>query len=205
MDCSKSGFLHHLPELAQIHVHWISDAIQASHPLSSPSPFCLQSFPASGPFPLSWLFTPGSQTIGASASVLPMNIQGWFPVGLTGLISLQSKELSSIFSSTTVWKHQFFSAQSSLWSNSHIHTWLQEITIALIRWTLATHSSVLAWRIPGMGEPGGMPSMGSHRVRHDWSDLAAAADRPLSAKWCLCFLICCLGFSSLFFQERCIF
>ena len=70
----------------------------------------------------------GGQSIGASASpsVLPMNIQGWFPLGLTGLISLQSKRLSRVFSNTTIWKHEFFSAQSSLWSNSHIHIWLLE-------------------------------------------------------------------------------
>ena len=66
------------------------------------------------------------QSVGASASFLPMNIQGWFPVGLTSLISLQSKGLSRVFSSTTVRKHQFFSAQYSLWSNSHIHTWWLE-------------------------------------------------------------------------------
>ena len=65
-------------------------------------------------------------SIGASASVLLMNIQGWFPLGLTGLISLQSKGLSRVFSNTTVQKHQFFGAQTSLWSNSHIHTWLLE-------------------------------------------------------------------------------
>ena len=72
--------------------------------------FCLQSFPASGSFPISQFFTSGGQSIGASASapVLPINIQGWFPLGLTCLISLQSKELSRVFSSTTVWKHQFF-------------------------------------------------------------------------------------------------
>ena len=85
---------------------------------------CLQSFPASGSFPVSQLFASGGQSIGASASVLPMNIQDWFPLGLTGLISLLSKGLSSVFSSTTIWKRQFFSAQPSLWSNSHIHTWL---------------------------------------------------------------------------------
>ena len=92
-----------------------------------------QSFPASESFSVSWLFTSGDQSIGASASasVLPMNIQGWFPLGLTGLISLQSKGLSKVFSSTTVEKHQFFSAQPSLWSNSHIHTWLLEKTITL--------------------------------------------------------------------------
>ena len=66
------------------------------------------------------------QSIRASASVLPMNIQGWFPLGLTDLISLQCKGLSRVFSSTTIQKHQFFGAQPSLWSNSHIHTWLLE-------------------------------------------------------------------------------
>ena len=75
---------------------------------------------------MNWLFPPSSQSITVSASVLQMNIQGWFPLGLTGLISLQSKRLSSVFSSTTVQKHQFFSTQPSLWSNSHIYTWLLE-------------------------------------------------------------------------------
>ena len=78
--------------------------------------FCLQSFLASGSFPMSWLFTSGGQSIEASASVLPVNSQGWFPLGLTGFISLQSKGLSEVFSSTTIQKHQFFSAQPSLWS-----------------------------------------------------------------------------------------
>ena len=87
------------------------------YPLSS----CLQSFPASGSFPMSWLFTSHSQSIRASASVLPMTIQGWFLLGLTGLISLLSKGLSRVFSSTTTQKIQFFSAQPSLWSSSHIH------------------------------------------------------------------------------------
>jgi len=77
-----------------------------------PFSFCLQSFPASGSFPMNQFFASGGQSIRASASVLPMNIHGWFPSGLTGLISLQSKGLSKIsFSSTTVWKHQFFGAQ----------------------------------------------------------------------------------------------
>ena len=94
------------------------------HALSS----CLQSFPVSGSFPVSWLFASGGQSIGtsASASILPRNIQSWFPLGWTGWISLQSKGLSRVFSSTTVQKHKFFSAQPSLWSNSHIHTWLLE-------------------------------------------------------------------------------
>ena len=92
---------------------------------SSVSPFssCLQSFPASGSFPMSQLFVSGSQSIEASASVLPMNIQDWFPLGFTGWIS---KGLSRVFYNTTVQKHQFFSAQPSLWSSSHIHIWLLE-------------------------------------------------------------------------------
>ena len=97
--------------------------------LSSVIPFssCFQSFPASGSFPRSQIFTSGGQSIGvsASASVLPTNIQDWFPLGLIGLISLQSKGLSRVFS-TTVQKHQFFSTQLSSQSNSHIHTWLLE-------------------------------------------------------------------------------
>ena len=88
----------------------------------------LQSFPASGSFPMNWLFASGSQSIEAlsSASVLPVKIQGWFPLGLAGLIYLLFKGLSRVFSSTTVQKHQFFSTQPSLWSNSHICTWLLE-------------------------------------------------------------------------------
>jgi len=98
--------------------------------LSSVVPFssCPQSFPASGSFLRSWLFISGSQSTGASASapVPPMNTQDWFPLGLTGLISLLSKGLSWVFFNTTVQKHQFFGAQPSLRSNSHIHTWLLE-------------------------------------------------------------------------------
>ena len=101
------------------------------HPIISSSavPFssCLQYFPASGSFPMSQFFTSGGQSIGVSASVsvLPMNIQDWFPLGLTGLIYLQSWRLSRVFSNTKVQKHQFFSAQISL-SNSHIRTWVLE-------------------------------------------------------------------------------
>ena len=95
---------------------------------SSVVPFssCLQSFQESGSFPMSQLFTSGGQSTraSASASVLWVNIQDWFPLGLTGLISLQSNRLSRLFYNTTVQKHQFFSTQPPLWSNSHIHTWL---------------------------------------------------------------------------------
>ena len=88
----------------------------------------LTSFPVSGSFLISWLCTSGGQSIepSASASVLPMNVQDWFPLGLTGWISLKYKGLSKVFSNTTVQKHQFLSAQFSLWSNSHICTWLLE-------------------------------------------------------------------------------
>ena len=102
------------------------------HPTISSSvvPFssCAQPFPASRSFPVSQPFASGGQSIGVSAStsVLPMNIQDWFPLGWTGWISFQSKGLSRVFSNTTVQKHQFFGAQHSLRSNSHIHTWLQE-------------------------------------------------------------------------------
>ena len=85
----------------------------------------LQSFPASGSFQMSQFFASGGQSteVSASASVLPKNVQDWFPLGLTGLISLQSKGLSRVCSSTTAQKHQFFSTQLYLWSNSHIHSW----------------------------------------------------------------------------------
>ena len=83
---------------------------------------CLQSFPAAGSFPMSQFFASGGQSIGVLALVLPVNIQGWFPLGWTGLI-LQPKGLSGVFSHTTVQKHQFFGAQPSSQSNSHIHTW----------------------------------------------------------------------------------
>ena len=105
---------------------------QWRHPNISSSviPFssCPQSFPASGSFPMSQFFASGGQSTGASASAsfLPVNIKDWFPLGLTGLISLQSKGLSRVFSNTTVQEHRFFSAQPSLWSNSYIRTWLLE-------------------------------------------------------------------------------
>ena len=116
MDCSSPGLpVHHqLPEFTQTQVHWVSDAIQPSHPLG-PFSSRLRSFPASGSFPVSWLFASGAQTTGASASasVLPINIQGWFPLGLTALISLLSKGISRVFSNTSsetsiLWLSAFF-------------------------------------------------------------------------------------------------
>ena len=121
MDCSTPGFpVHHqLLEVAQTHVHWVDDATQPSHPLLLPS-----IFPSIRDFPVSQFFASAGQSIGASASasVLPMNIQDWFPLGLTSLIFLQAEGLSRVFFNTTVQRHQFFGAQLSLWSNSHIYT-----------------------------------------------------------------------------------
>ena len=129
MDFSTPGFpvLNHLPELAQTHVHWVGDAIQPSCPLSSPSPAFNHS-QHQGLF--QWVSS--SHQVAKLLELQPqhqslqwMNIH-WFPLELTSLISLLSKGLSKVFSNTTVEKHQFFSAQPYLWSNSHIHIWLLE-------------------------------------------------------------------------------
>ena len=120
MGCTIPGFPGPLPSPGVYSnscplTRWCHPTISSSVvPFSS----CLQSFPASGSFPVSWLFMSGGQSIGASASasVLPMNIQGWFLLGLTGLISFLSKGLSRVFSSTTVRRHQFFNAQPFLLS-----------------------------------------------------------------------------------------
>ena len=118
------GLLHARPSYSSLSPRVCSNSCLLSqwcHPtILSPATlfsFCLQSFPASASFPMSQLFASGGQSIGASASASVLNIQGWFPLGLTGLISLLSKGLSSIFSSTTVRKHQFFGTQPSLWNN----------------------------------------------------------------------------------------
>ena len=119
---------HQLPEFTQTHVHRVSDAIQPSHPLSSPSPPTPNPSQHQGLFSVSQLFAWGGQSTGVSAlaSILPMNTQDWSPSGWTGWISLQSKGLSTVFSNTTVQKYQFFGAQLFSQSNSHIHTWLLE-------------------------------------------------------------------------------
>ena len=104
---------------------WCHPTIRSSVILFSS---CFQPFQASGSSPVSRLLASGGQTVGASTSVsiLPMNIQDWFPLRWIGWISLLSKGLSRVFSNITIQNHQFFSAQPSLWSNSHIHTWLLE-------------------------------------------------------------------------------
>ena len=115
--------LQHSRLPCQTHVHWVSDAIQPSCLLLSPSPPAINLSQHQGLF----------QWVGSSHQVArvlelhpPMNTQDWFPLGLTGLISLQSKGLSRVFSTTTFQKHPFFGTQLSLWSNYHIHTWLLE-------------------------------------------------------------------------------
>ena len=117
IDCSTPGLpVHHqLPEFTQIHVHWIGDAIQPSHPLSFPSPPAF-SFSQHQSFQMNQFFTSGGQRIGVSASglELPMDIQDGFPLGWTSWISLQSNGYSGVFSNTILQKHQFFSAQLSL-------------------------------------------------------------------------------------------
>ena len=125
IDCSISASSSLcLSEFVQFHVHCVSDAIQSSHLLLLPSPLVFNLFQHQGVFqwvsscirkPKYWSFS----------SVLPMNIRGWFPLGLTGLISLQSKRFLRVFSSTTIWKHHF-ATQPSLRSNIHISTWLME-------------------------------------------------------------------------------
>ena len=127
MDCSMPGFPVHyqLPELTQTHVHWLGDAIQPSHPLSSPSPPAFNISQHQGIF--QWVSSSHQVAkvfwVSASASVFPMNTQDWFPLGWTGLI-LQSKRFSRVFSNDIVQKHQFFGTQPFLESNSHIHPWL---------------------------------------------------------------------------------
>ena len=130
MNCSMPGLpVHHqLQEFTQTHVHWVSDAIQSCHPLSSPSPPAPNPLPASESFPVSQLFARGGQSTGvsASASVLPKKSQDWSPLRWTDGISLQSKGLSRVSSNTTVQKHQFFGTRLSSQSNCHIHTWPME-------------------------------------------------------------------------------
>ena len=130
MDCRTPVFpvLHHLLELAQTHVHWVSDIIQLPYPLPLPSPPAFNLCQHQVTFLKNQFFTSGgpSNGVSASASVLPVNIQDWFPLVFTDLISLQPQGLSRVFSNTTVQKHRFFSVQSSLWSNSYMHTWLLE-------------------------------------------------------------------------------
>ena len=145
MDWGTPGFpvLHCLPGFAQTHVHWVSDAILCCS-LLLPS-----TFPSIRVSLLSQLFASSSQSFGTSVSalILPMSIQGWFPLGLTGLIYLQSKGLSRVFSSTAARKQQFFSAQSSLWSNSQQSYMTTGNTIALTMQTFISKVMSLLFNI----------------------------------------------------------
>ena len=184
---------------------WCHPTISSSIALFSS---CPQSFPSSGSFPMSWLFPPGGQSIGASVSVsvLSMNIQGWFPLGLTGLISLQSEELSRVFYNTTVWKHQFLGAQLPGGSDGKASAYNVGDPGSIPR----------LGRSPGEGNgnplqysclenpmDGGAWCTTVHGVTKSrtWLSDFTFKDmekpylwlyRPLLAKWCLCFLIHCL-------------
>ena len=154
-ELSSPGFYRPLlsPRVCSKSCVLVSDTIQRFHPLSPllllPSVFpSIRVFSSESALHIRW---PNYWSF-SFRSVLPVTIQGWFPLGLTSLISLQSKGLSRVFSNPTVQEHQFFGAQPSLRSNSHIRTWL--------------------WEKPQLWLHG-----------------------PLSAKWCLCFSICCLGLS----------
>ena len=138
-DCSTPGFPVLLLEFAQTHIHWVSDAIQPSHSLSPPFSSCRQSFPAPGSFPMSLLLASGGQSIGVSASVYPVNIQDWFPLGLTGLTSLLSKGLSRVFSSTTVRRINSL-ARRLLYGPTltSIYDYWKKKHIALTIWTFAS-------------------------------------------------------------------
>ena len=132
MDCSTPGFpvRHELPEFTKTHIHWVGDAIQPSHPLSSPSPPVFNLSHHKGLF--QWVSYSHQVAKVLEFQLQHQSFQWMFR---TGWISLQSKGLSRVFSNTTVQKHQFFGVQASLWSNFHIHTWLLEKTIALTKRT----------------------------------------------------------------------
>ena len=124
IDCSMPGLLSITNSRSLLKLVSIESVMPCNHLILGVPFFCHQSFPASGSFQMSQFFVSGGQSIGVSAStsVLPMNNQDQFPLGWTGWISLQSKGLSRIFSNTTVQKYQYFGAELSLQSNSHIHT-----------------------------------------------------------------------------------
>ena len=141
MNFSMPGLpvFHNLLEFAKLmSIKWVMPSIQPSHPLSLPSSV-LNLSQHQDLFQMNQLFASGGQSIGGSASILPMNIQDWFPLVLTDLISLPSKGLSRVFFSPTTWKHQFFSTQPSLWSNCHIHMW--DETCSLGAWREAAKSN----------------------------------------------------------------
>ena len=188
MNCSTPGLpVHHqLPELTQTHVHWVSDAIQPSHPLSSPS---------RAPKIITALFSGSKKGLFLMcASVLSLKggvrchsvcclyqVCPWLIgiVWITPFILDRIREKAMApHSSTLAWKIPWMEESGRLQSMGSLgvrHDWSDLACMHSLEEEMATHSSILAWRIPGTGEPGGLPSMGSHRVGHKWSDLAAAA------------------------------
>ena len=151
MDCSMPGFsvLYYLLEVTQTHVHWVGDAGQSSSPLSLPSSFTLN-------LSQYWGLSQWVGSLHQVANILYLQfqhqcfwwVQSWFPLEFIGLISLQSKGLSRVFSSATIGKHQFFGAQPSLWSNSPIHTWLLGKNIALTICTFVSKANSLLSTLP---------------------------------------------------------
>ena len=185
MDCSTPPCLpalHDLPGFAQAHVHWVDDAIQLYHPLPPPSP------PAFNLSQHQCLFQWVSSLhqvakVSTSASVPPMNIQGWFPLGLTGLIFLLSKRLatSRVFSSTTVQKHQFFSIRPSLQSNSHIHTWLLKKNVAVEQYEKAKRYDIWWYNPDQVRKTGPEPSCNTESCAIPNNNLLSSLDlRTLS-------------------------
>ena len=165
------------PEFAQTHVHWVSDTLQPSYPLSSPSPPAFNLSQASGSFPASQLFTSGGQSIGASASasVLPVSIQGWFPLRLTGLnpgvlycwqiLYCLSHQGNQEWPINGIKLHTLPSMQEM--QKTQV-TWVQPLGWEdLMEKEMASHPSILAWEILWTEEPGGLKSTGSQNVRHD--------------------------------------
>ena len=141
---------------------------------SSVVPFslCPQSFPASGSFLISWLFASGGQSseASASASVLAMNTQGWFPLGLTSLSSLPFKGLSRVFSSTTIQKHQFFGTQPSLWLNSHILIRLMTLLLGITQFTRQgrgeTYTGTVSWLVSSLFTFLPLPSSAQNKTKN---------------------------------------
>ena len=145
MNYSTPGFpvLHYHPEFAQTHVHWVCDAIWPSQRLSPPSPLALHLSHPQGLF--QWVISSCQVARVLELKFQHQSFQGWFSLGLTGLISLLSKGLSRVFSSITVWRHLFFGTQAFLLSRSHIHTWLQENNHSFDYMDLCHQSNVSAF------------------------------------------------------------
>ena len=163
---------------------WCQPTVSSSVTLFSS---CPQSFPSSGSFPMSWFFASGGQSIGAlaSASVLPMNIQGWFPLGLTDLISLLSKGLLRVFSSTIIWKHLLRCSAFFMIQLPHLYI-ITGKTIALTIWTFVDKVMSLIFNMLSRLEPGGLQSMRLQRVGQDWATKNSTRLEDICVDMCMC-------------------